>query len=50
MNGNATKAQYETALREYQACIDEVKSYHRDVALKKGMGGESKWVNFGAQR
>ena len=47
MNGNATKAQYETALRDHQAYFDEVKSYQRDVALKeKGMVGGKKWVNF----
>ena len=49
MNGNATKAQYETALRDHQAYFDEVKSYQRDVALKEGMGGGRKWVNVGAQ-
>ena len=49
MNGNATKAQYETALRDHQAYIDEVKSYQRDVARKEGMGGGRKWVNVGAQ-
>ena len=49
MNGNATKAQYETALRDHQAYIDEVKSYQRDVARKEEMGGGKKWVNFGAQ-
>ena len=32
MNGNATKAQYETVLRDYQAYIDEVKSEKRDKA------------------
>ena len=47
MNGNATKAQYETALRDHQAYFDEVKSYQRDVALKeKGMVGGKKWVKF----
>ena len=49
MRGHATKAQYETALRDYQAYINEVESYQRDVALKKGMGAGGngkKWVNF----
>ena len=35
MSGNATKAQFETALRDYQAYIDEVKSEKRDKAAAR---------------
>ena len=35
ISGNATKAQYEKALRDYQAYMDEVKSDQRDEAAAK---------------
>ena len=35
MNGNATKAQFETTLRSYQAFIGDIKSNQRDKAATK---------------
>ena len=35
MAGNATKDDYEKALRSYQACLDEIKSAGRDEAAFK---------------
>ena len=41
MKGLASKCEYETALREYQAYVEEVKSFEREKAKRKGMVGGS---------
>ena len=46
MRGYATKCEYETALREYQAYIEEVKSFEREKAKRKGMVGGSLYTQW----
>lgn len=43
MDGFVTKAEYETALREYQASIDEVKSVEREREKRERGRGTSNW-------
>ena len=43
MDGFVTKAEYETALREYQASMDEVKSVEREREKRERGRGTSSW-------
>jgi len=36
MNGNATKGDYSTALKSYQAYLDEIRSDQRDMVALAG--------------
>ena len=43
MDGFVTKTEYETALREYQASMDEVKSVERERETRERGRGTSNW-------